>query len=103
MTKSEPNEAEKIDPIRARRVSAVNWSSPITRSQPHRGARTSVWAVVGLLGLRLAAGFEFLRAFVDKAFGIGHSTPGAKSWINGGSPAKEFLSGAYGVPFQSGA
>lgn len=31
-------------------------------------------------------------------FGLGHETPAAKAWINGGSPTKGFLSGAVG-PF----
>jgi len=59
-----------------------------------------VWAVVGLVGLRFALGFEFLWAFLDKTFGLGYSTPSAKSWINGGSPTKGFLSGANVGPFQ---
>jgi thiosulfate dehydrogenase [quinone] large subunit len=58
------------------------------------------WAVIGLIGLRLALGFEFLWAFFDKLFGLGYSTPSAKSWINGGSPTKGFLSGANVGPFQ---
>jgi thiosulfate dehydrogenase (quinone) large subunit len=59
------------------------------------------WAIVGLVGLRLALGFEFLWAFLDKTFGLGYSTPSAKSWINGGSPTKGFLSGANVGPFQA--
>jgi thiosulfate dehydrogenase [quinone] large subunit len=58
------------------------------------------WAVIGLVGLRLALGFEFLWAFLDKTFGLGYSTPSAQSWINGGSPTKGFLSGANVGPFQ---
>ena len=58
------------------------------------------WAVIGLVGLRLALGFEFLWAFLDKTFGLGYSTPSAKAWINGGSPTKGFLSGANVGPFQ---
>jgi thiosulfate dehydrogenase [quinone] large subunit len=57
------------------------------------------WAVIGLVGLRLAIGFEFLWAFFDKTFGLGYGTPAAKAWLNGGSPTKGFLSGAIG-PFQ---
>jgi thiosulfate dehydrogenase (quinone) large subunit len=51
-------------------------------------------------GLRVVVGFTFLWAFLDKLFGLGHSTPSAKSWLNGGSPSKGFLSGAEG-PFAS--
>jgi thiosulfate dehydrogenase (quinone) large subunit len=57
------------------------------------------WAVIGVVGLRLAIGFEFLWAFFDKLFGLGYSTSSAHAWINGGSPTKGFLSGAIG-PFQ---
>ena len=59
-----------------------------------------LWAVVGLVGLRLALGFEFLWAFLDKTFGLGYSTPSAQAWIHGGSPTKGFLSGANVGPFQ---
>jgi thiosulfate dehydrogenase (quinone) large subunit len=48
--------------------------------------------------LRLVIGFVFVWAFVDKLFGFGYATPSAKSWINGGSPTKGFLSSADG-PF----
>jgi thiosulfate dehydrogenase (quinone) large subunit len=54
------------------------------------------WAVIGLVGLRLAIGFEFLWAFFDKSFGLGYATPATHAWINGGSPTKGFLSGANG-------
>ncbi len=59
-------------------------------------ASRSHLAVVALVGLRLAIGFEFLWAFFDKTFGLGYSTPTAHAWINGGSPTKGFLSGANG-------
>jgi thiosulfate dehydrogenase (quinone) large subunit len=59
------------------------------------------WAVIGLIGLRLSLGFEFLWAFFDKTFGLGYSTPSARAWIHGGSPTKGFLSGANVGPFQS--
>lgn len=54
------------------------------------------WAVIGLIGLRLAIGFEFLWAFFDKTFGLGFATPTARAWLNGGSPTKGFLSHASG-------
>ncbi len=50
--------------------------------------------IYGLVALRLAIGFEFLWAFLDKVFGLGYSTSSAHAWINGGSPTKGFLSGA---------
>ncbi|OFE18774.1 hypothetical protein BA895_00850 [Humibacillus sp. DSM 29435] len=41
---------------------------------------------------RIALGLTFLWAFFDKLFGLGYSTPSARSWISGGSPTKGFLS-----------
>ncbi|MFC7582181.1 DoxX family protein [Schaalia naturae] len=41
--------------------------------------------------LRLAVGFIFLWAFLDKAFGLGYSTAADKAWIRGGTPAQGFL------------
>jgi len=51
-----------------------------------------------LAGIRIALGWIFLWAFLDKLFGLGHETTSAKSWLNGGSPTKGFLSSAEG-PF----
>lgn len=41
--------------------------------------------------LRLALGFLFLWAFLDKTFGLGFSTPSERAWINGGAPSQGFL------------
>jgi thiosulfate dehydrogenase [quinone] large subunit len=49
-------------------------------------------------GVRLALGFTFLWAFIDKIFGFGFATPSGKGWIDGGNPTKGFLSGSEG-PF----
>ncbi|WP_439565550.1 DoxX family protein [Microcella sp.] len=43
--------------------------------------------------LRLATGFIFLWAFLDKAFGLGYSTPAERAWISGGTPSRGFLLG----------
>ncbi len=43
--------------------------------------------------LRFATGFIFLWAFLDKAFGLGFSTPTARAWISGGMPSQGFLTG----------
>ena len=56
-----------------------------------RGTARYLWAAV-----RLCLGWTFLWPFLDKAFGLHHQTATAKSWINGGSPTKGFLSGAAG-------
>jgi thiosulfate dehydrogenase [quinone] large subunit len=41
--------------------------------------------------LRIATGFIFLWAFLDKTFGLGFSTPTERAWINGGTPSQGFL------------
>jgi len=51
--------------------------------------------------LRIATGFVFLWAFLDKTFGLNYSTPSAKAWIHGGSPTKGFLNSVKIGPFQS--
>ncbi|MEU7870324.1 hypothetical protein [Dactylosporangium sp. NPDC049140] len=51
-----------------------------------------------LAGIRLALGWIFLWAFLDKLFGFGFATPSARAWINGGSPTSGFLGSAKG-PF----
>lgn len=52
-----------------------------------------VWGVT-----RIAIGFVFLWAFLDKLFGLGFSTPSERSWLSGGSPTGGFLGGVEG-PF----
>lgn len=51
-----------------------------------------------LAGIRIALGFIFLWAFLDKVFGLGFATTSAKAWINGGNPTQGFLGSAKG-PF----
>ncbi len=58
------------------------------------GAQAKALAV-----LRIAIGLIFLWAFLDKLFGLGYATPGAKAWIAGGSPTKGFLSSVDAGPF----
>ncbi len=41
----------------------------------------------------------FLWAFADKLFGLGHETPAAKAWIEGGSPTTGFLKNTPEGPF----
>ena len=53
-----------------------------------------------LAGLRLAIGWVFLWAFLDKLFGLGRSTPAAGAWIDGGSPTAGFLGKAVSGPFE---
>jgi thiosulfate dehydrogenase [quinone] large subunit len=58
-------------------------------------------AAKALAVLRIATGFTFLWAFLDKTFGLGWATPEARAWINGGSPTKGFLSNVKVGPFAS--
>ncbi|SJN36538.1 putative integral membrane protein SCJ12.13c [Microbacterium esteraromaticum] len=41
--------------------------------------------------MRLAIGFIFFWAFLDKTFGLGYSTPLERAWISGGTPSQGFL------------
>jgi thiosulfate dehydrogenase [quinone] large subunit len=65
------------------------------------GAMMTDTAAKLLAVLRIATGFVFLWAFLDKTFGLGYSTPSSKAWISGGSPTKGFLSSVAVGPFES--
>ncbi len=54
-----------------------------------------------LAAIRLSIGWVFLWAFLDKTFGLGHETPSAQSWLNGGSPTEGFLGNATAGPLAS--
>jgi len=40
---------------------------------------------------RIAIGWVFLWAFLDKTFGLGFATERADAWVNGGSPTSGYL------------
>ncbi|MBB2943560.1 thiosulfate dehydrogenase [quinone] large subunit [Actinoplanes lutulentus] len=63
------------------------------------GSMLTHTAARSLAVLRIATGFVFLWAFLDKTFGFGYATPSARAWINGGSPAKGFLGSLETGPF----
>lgn len=65
------------------------------------GTMMTSTAAKALSVLRVATGFIFLWAFLDKTFGLNYSTPSAKAWINGGSPTKGFLSSVKAGPLES--
>jgi thiosulfate dehydrogenase [quinone] large subunit len=77
-------------------------NSPLETAEKPGGMLSST-AAKALAVLRVATGFVFLWAFLDKMFGLGYSTPSARAWINGGSPTKGFLSSVDVGPFQSTA
>ncbi len=55
-----------------------------------------------ILGLtRIAMGWIFLWAFLDKTFGLGFATVKEKAWLAGGSPTTGFLTSAVKGPFAS--
>ena len=72
-----------------------------TKSQAPDRPSFSPAAQVAIALLRVAVGFIFLWAFLDKFFGLGYATSADKGWIDGGSPTKGFLSGVAVGPFQS--
>ncbi|WP_405096179.1 hypothetical protein [Micromonospora sp. NBC_01412] len=53
-----------------------------------------------LAGIRIALGWTFLWAFLDKMFGLGHGTEAKNAWIDGGSPTKGFLAFGTAGPFK---
>lgn len=65
------------------------------------GSMITVAAARGLAVLRMAVGFIFLWAFLDKMFGLHYSTPTAKAWIRGGSTTGGFLKHVEVGPLQS--
>jgi thiosulfate dehydrogenase (quinone) large subunit len=68
------------------------------RSTTEPSARAGTAARYVLAGIRLALGWVFLWAFLDKTFGLGFATPSERAWVNGGSPTNGFLGSAKG-PF----
>ena len=51
-------------------------------------------------GVRIALGWIFLWAFLDKTFGLGHETASKSAWINGGHPTNGFLKNSPTGPFK---
>ena len=72
-----------------------------TLTEPAPGAIITTGAAKFLAVVRVALGFAFLWAFLDKTFGFGYATQSAKAWINGGSPTKGFLSNVAVGPFEA--
>jgi thiosulfate dehydrogenase [quinone] large subunit len=95
-------------------MTAATHDSPATGRRSTTGAAATASTPVGtatgttvqkatryvLAGLRLALGWIFLWAFLDKLFGLGHETPSANAWISGGSPTNGFLGKAVSGPFE---
>jgi thiosulfate dehydrogenase [quinone] large subunit len=75
------------------RAAAATPIDPTEQGWLPAGSVPYLWAAV-----RLSLGWTFLWPFLDKTFGLGHETPAASAWIDGGSPTTGFLAGAAG-PF----
>jgi len=71
-------------------VRVLHAPAPLTETPAAR----YVWAIT-----RLALGWVFAWAFLDKTFGLGHETPAARAWIDGGSPTTGFLKNSPEGPF----
>ena len=76
------------------RTRALNGDLTVEKT-PHRAYELTLAAT------RVALGWIFLWAFLDKMFGLGHDTPVKGAWINGGSPTEGFLGHATKGPFAS--
>lgn len=73
-----------------REMPKMHTPEPLTETPATR----YVWATA-----RIALSTVFLWAFFDKLLGLGHSTPAAKAWVEGGSPTEGFLANAPTGPF----
>ena len=62
--------------------------------RPASAVVTSKPARFVLALLRIAVGFIFLWSFLDKTFGLHYSTGPSRAWVNGGTPAQSYLTGA---------
>ncbi len=81
---------------------AVNGRYPVAPATPAKPAAETGAARATryvLAGLRLALGWIFLWAFLDKLFGLGHETAAKAAWINGGNPTQGFLKFGTEGPF----
>jgi thiosulfate dehydrogenase [quinone] large subunit len=74
---------------------------PSAERERTAGTVITTGAAKFLAVFRVAVGFVFLWAFLDKTFGFGYATPAARAWINGGSPTKGFLGRVAVGPLES--
>lgn len=73
-------------------------TSPVFSTESSKAAKSEETSIVTtasgrrwLAVLRLATGFIFFWAFLDKTFGLGYATPPERAWISGGTPSQGFL------------
>ncbi|MET8808364.1 hypothetical protein [Streptomyces sp. NPDC004546] len=80
---------------------AFRWHRTGSKSAVSARLGTRTAQAYALASLRILTGFAFLWAFLDKVFGLGYATASGKGWIDGGSPAKGFLSSVAAGPMES--
>lgn len=71
--------------------SAAATRAPQEEPRPEQVQAQAYRARYVLAVVRLALGWTFLWAFLDKTFGLGFATERADAWVNGGSPTFGFL------------
>jgi thiosulfate dehydrogenase [quinone] large subunit len=86
-------------PTSERREQGARHQAPVPDTAFAVTGRTATAVRYLLAGIRLALGWVFLWAFLDKLFGLGRSTPAANAWLDGGSPTAGFLGKAAIGPF----
>lgn len=69
----------------------VSTAGPVTGVATRDAAFSASVRHRSLAVLRIATGFIFFWAFLDKTVGLGFSTPTERAWINGGTPSQGFL------------
>lgn len=75
-----------------------------TSTQERVSRRTSATFDRAFAVVRIALGWVFLWAFLDKTFGLGYNSPAGQGWVDGASPTAGFLAsrdGTFGDLFQS--
>ena len=80
--------------------STTGHRTAVTTGVPAAETTTAKATRYVLAGLRLALGWIFLWAFLDKLLGLGFATTADNAWIDGGSPTKGFLANAAAGPFE---
>ncbi|SOD62743.1 thiosulfate dehydrogenase [quinone] large subunit [Streptomyces zhaozhouensis] len=77
-------------------------SRPVSLATPEaEDADVPSTALRVLAVVRIATGMVFLWPFLDKALGLGYSTPSENAWVRGGSPAEGYLSSVTVGPLES--
>jgi thiosulfate dehydrogenase (quinone) large subunit len=86
--------------LTTRRTNSAIAPAPLATHAPQAFEKTSQKAARYVFaGVRIAIGWTFVWAFLDKMFGLGISTPAQNAWIDGGHPTAGFLGKSAAGPF----